>query len=1242
MTSRRTFYVFTVLLLMFAPNIYGLYNGPDSDPFPAEPTGLIVKFQPVSDLAVRQNANGVLTTGLTAVDRLNRDFRVSEVARLAPRSITTSPKNPLHNVYILSVPPGTNLSNLAAEYAAIPEVLYAEPDYEVELHSVPTDSLYPFQWHLANTGQLHHHVKRLSGYYNDTLIMVAGLPDSDIDYDEVAAAPPDNTETAIVAILDTGVDYNHPDLADNMWVNPREVADNGFDDDHNGYIDDVHGWDASAQIAGLDSTGVDPIDTHGHGTHCAGIVAAVAGNDIGVAGIAPDCRIMALSFHPVPMISRIAEALVYATDNGADVVSMSFGLAYTSELLKDALAYAKSKGVVLCASSGNDGQEAYNFPGSSEYTLAIGATNDSDHVTSFSTFGDQLTVVGPGQSILSLRADGTDIYGSSGNEPDVHVVDSIYYLASGTSMSCPLVAGVAGYIKSLSPGLRSERVQEIIEQSADDILDPYGIGWDLPGWDKYSGHGRVNLDRALSLTPRIGAGITTPQRNEIVSGQVPIDGITTGADMYGYTVDYGVGRDPVAWVYLASGYDTEKTEPLVYWDTDELSAGLYTLRLRVGEDNVSYVTVHVINETALAFTLPGESDTVNTLATVSADGYCDDFSHIQLAFRADVDTAEWEIIAQRSVPAYDDIMLYWLLSGLEAGDYYLRLSLYSMTGLERTDSIRVRVQSLFDSERAWLAEVGEQMTIVPNYGDFDNDGSNEIIVGSLTGIHVYNLDGTPKTEGIPDFPANTFTTPIAVGNLDGDGIDDIVAIGYDPQFVYGWPSSGEPFINHLGIFPPVYYFNNNTENRFPKVFLRDIDGDNRDEIHVYIYDSDVPRALMFDSDGSLLHRFDYIMEYLPADLDGDGLDEIYTMPKRYGMLRQLDAIKGETVDSLLITIDGSEFICQGLTAYDIDHDLKHELIVFGYYYDRGYWLYAFDENLQLKAGWPRDMGMSSFIVPTVPIFGDIDRDGGIEYFTGYFDLDYSYVYAWNIDGTPYLDGSPAAFFAQTPQVSYMNMLLLADLNGDGDAEVVACANNDAFFTYKVQRVYAWDKFGNVLPDFPIVTSQDVTSYYRYIPTIGDMNQDGFVDLTMTTPDHTIAFVNFPGAVYDPCNSPCPHWRYDRSMSNAVIPSCTPTDVTDTPENLPASFRVAQNYPNPFNPSTVIAYSLPARSDVTVEVYDILGRRVRTLTDQTQPAGTHQVTWDGTDEQSRPVASGIYFYRVKTDRYVETRKMTLLK
>ncbi|MBN2226465.1 MAG: T9SS type A sorting domain-containing protein, partial [candidate division Zixibacteria bacterium] len=626
----------------------------------------------------------------------------------------------------------------------------------------------------------------------------------------------------------------------------------------------------------------------------------------------------------------------------------------------------------------------------------------------------------------------------------------------------------------------------------------------------------------------------------------------------------------------------------------------------------------------------------------SADGYCIDFRDLQLSFRADTTAAEWEIIARRSVPAYDDVLLYWLLSGLEAGGYYLRLSLLDTQGLVQSDSIRVHVQSLFDTKRAWLTEIGEQSTIVPNYGDFDNDGNNEIIIGTLTGIHVYNLDGTPKTDGIPDFPFNTFTTPIAVGNLDGDGVDDIVAMGYEPPFLYGWPSSGEPFINHLGLYPTVSYFNNNTENRFPKVFLKDLDSDNRDEIHVYIYDSEVPRALMFDSDGSLLHRFDYVIEYLPADLDGDGLDEIYTMPRRYGMLRRLDAIKGVTLDSLLITINGSDYICQGLSACDIDHDLKPELIVFGYYYDFGYWLYAFDENLQLKDGWPHDMGMNSYIVPTVPVFGDIDRDGTIEYFTGYFDLDYSYVYAWNIDGTPYLSGSPAAFFAQTPQVSYMNMLLLADMNGDGDAEVVACANNDAFFTYKVQRVYAWDKHGEVLPGFPIVTSQDVTSYYRYIPTIGDMNGDGCVDLTMTTPDHNIAFVNFPDATYDPCLSPSPHWRYDRAMSNVMMPSCNQTDVDDGGEGRPESFHVAQNYPNPFNPTTVITYSLPSRSAVTVTVFDILGRTIRTLTDQVRTAGTHREVWDGTDSRGRAVASGIYFYRVKTEGFVETRKMILLK
>jgi subtilisin family serine protease len=1244
--QKKTIIAFFVsLMILTAADTQALYRADATNSAGFEPTGLIVKLKPETATKIIVGKGGRAATGFQSLDALNQRFNMSRLAPLLPGKAAGTSSPCLSNIFILEFPEGTDVPALAGEYEGLPGVVYAEPDYIVRLHEVSDDSLYRFQWSLNNVGQEHYHVVRNWGSYNDELILTNGLDDADIDAHEVYLNPPDKTTAVVVAIIDTGVDLDHPDLAENIWINPGETADNGVDDDHNGYIDDVHGWDFAPSIDPLDEGDNDPTDEYGHGTHCAGIVAAVADNGIGIRGIAKDCRIMALKFDPLPLVSRIARAIVYATDNGADVINMSFGQSFRSDLIEEAINYAGDKGVILCASSGNDGAYAVNFPAGYDATIAIGASTDSDHVASFSTYGDHLSVCAPGLAILSLRADKTDMYATGyPYEPRVHVVDSIYFLASGTSMSCPHVVGVAAWLRAVSPGLTHDRAREILELSADDITDPYGVGWELPGRDQYSGFGRVNLQKALAIAPKMRAEIISPIPNEIVGGAVQIAGIADGDDFTGYILDYGEGDNPSSWTQMVNSHIPVTDGTLGAWNTDGL-AGRYTLRLRVGENNISIVSVFIANETVAEIISPSDEEVLANFASIIGSAYAPEFDYILLEYLPDTDLVlEWTEIAKVTTPIYQNAIDGWFLEDIVFPDNFLRLSLHLGDSVIAEDSIRVHVRSIFATEHAWKTNLHGYPTIIPNYGDIDGDGINEIIVGTSSGIEVFTPDGTIKISGVPDFPKNNFMIPIAVGNLDGDGIDDIVAMGYDPPIVYGFPSGAEAFENYLGIFPPVgnYY---RTEHDFPKVFLKDIDGDGLDEIHVFVYDGSLSKTFLIRPDGAIMHAFDYYSEYLPADLNGDGIDEIYACNRGFCLLRQIDFSDGSTTDSLLIQMNGSSFNCMGISAYDINNDDTHELILFGYYLDFGYWIYALDYGLSLMPGWPHEMGIDDFVVPTVPIFGDVDDDNQAEYFTGFFDVSESYVLAWNLDGTSYIPSSPSGLFVTVPEPSVLNMLLLADVNGDASVDVVACADNDMFNTYQAQRIYAWGNEGQPIPGFPLITDPNGFTSDRFTPSVGDIDGDGNVDLIMTTPHSSIIFVNYPSYAYDECSSPAPFWRYNRRMNNiAALPSdCDQTDVaSDSAEPIPASFDLAQNYPNPFNPTTTIRYSLPARSHITISVYNILGRKVQTLIDEVKSAGTHTAVWNGTDETGQAVSSGIYFYRVKTADRAESRKMLLLR
>ena len=1217
------------------------------------PQQLIIKLSSSAKIGFDGSTLGPAKIGLAEIDNLNAKYQVKALSPLFGRTKGLPSADRFRNVYLISIAENADIKTMREEYERLPDVEYLEPNYQVDFYDLPDDPLYPHQWALNNTAQAHYHIVSQDGMGNDKMIIVYGVAGADIDGAEVFSNPPDQTITAIVAIIDTGADMDHPDLQGSILTNINEIPANGLDDDNNGYIDDVHGWDFSAGdgVLDIDAEDNDPTDEDGHGTHCAGIVAARANNGIGIAGVTDGCQIMPLKIMPRPLISKIAKAIIYASDNGADVISMSFGMPYRSYLLEDAIDYAHAHGVILCAAAGNSGTEEINYPAGFESTIAVAATNDSNRVCPFSTFGSNIDISAPGLSILSLRADSTDMYYD--DEPEVHIIAHQYYLASGTSMSCPFVAAVAGYLREVSPGLSAEKVQEFIQLSADDFVDSSGTRPCLPGWDKYSGYGKINLAQALARAPGIRALISSPYPSQIVSGPVEIFGIADWPDLNNYVIEYGQGIDPAEWYELATSYTPVTDDLLGLWDTEGL-CGQYTIRLRVSDSHISRRTVFVADGVVAEITSPSENDSVSNVISIVGDAYSPGFSFLTLEYGEGVSPTTWTELIRRGTPAAGDVIADWIVEGLPEGRYTLRLSVYSGDEIEITDEIGLYVKSRFSGENAWKVNLGDALSIIANYADFDNDGVNEIIIGTSAGIKIFHPDGSPDIDNLMSRIENNFLVPVAVGNLDGDGIDDVVAMGASPPMLYGFLSGAPgapPFERNLEKEPDVGIFSSE-EHDFSRIFLKDINRDGRDEIHLNIVSDNSMLTLLYGSDGQLLARLPSYSEYLPADLDGDGVDEFFIYSQSGGYLRRMNQ-NGDNRDSLQLDMEGSKFFCKGLSAIDIDNDFTTELLVFGYYEKKGYWLYAFSAhtsgfNLTLMEGWPHELGINDYLVPTVPVFGDIDEDGENEYASTYFDISISYVHVWNLDGSSFVPGNPNGLFAAISKPGILNMLTLADLNNDNNAEVIACANDDLFFTFKVQRVYAWDRTGHILPGFPLITTPQVplcvTSGYRFSPTIGDINRDGYIDMIMPTADSSLIFVNFADMVYDKCNCPAASWRYNRRLNNngTMDAECRPIGVDDRPNGTPQQYSLSQNSPNPFNPATAIEFTLSARSHVSLEIYNILGQKVRTLLNEAVAFGEHRIFWQGTDDAGRPVASGIYLYRIKSPEFTDTRKMLLLR
>jgi subtilisin family serine protease len=345
---------------------------------------------------------------------------------------------------IVKTTDGQTAEELASSLESNSKVEYVEPNLPMSVYNtVPNDTYYSTSDHVVS-GQ-----HDLWGLYSIDAASAWDLQTG--------------SSSVIVAVVDTGLDMNHADIRNNLWTNADEIAGNGIDDDHNGYVDDVNGWD-------FINNDNNPTDDHGHGTHVSGTIAAVTNNNAGVAGISWNSKIMPLKFlgaNGSGYTSDAIEAILYATDNGAKVINNSWGGGGISQTLQDAIDYATTRGTLVVAAAGNSNADAANYsPAGCNNVLTVAALDYNNAKASFSNYGSVVEIAAPGVSILSLRASGTSM-----GTP----LNGSYTTASGTSMACPHVAGIAALLFSQKPDWTPAQVQSCIVNTADSIV-PTNIG----------------------------------------------------------------------------------------------------------------------------------------------------------------------------------------------------------------------------------------------------------------------------------------------------------------------------------------------------------------------------------------------------------------------------------------------------------------------------------------------------------------------------------------------------------------------------------------------------------------------------------------------------------------------------------------------------------------------------------------------------------------------------------------------
>jgi len=454
---------------------------------------------------------------------------------------TSKPLLTVSATYLLEVD-DENVQVLVDELQKLSDVEFAEPNYIYSVNLAPNDSLYGSLWGL-----------------------------------EAINAPQawdvSTGSESVVAVIDTGLFVDHPDIKKNVWVNSAEIPDNGIDDDANGKIDDINGWD----FANKDNQ---PNDVHGHGTHVSGTIAAVGNNELGVIGVAYDAKVMALKAlgdSGSGSSFNIASAIDYAAANGADVINMSLGGRGYSTTMANAVAGAVNSGVVVVVAAGNDSiNSQYQFPANIPGVISVGSiaidANGQLSKSGFSNSGPDVDVVAPGSNIISLSKSGG------------------YVSFSGTSMAAPHVAGLSALILAKFPGMSVASVRSMLVAHTQDMS---GTSNDAD-WNDIMGYGLIDAHEVLaaneiSVTSRpdiVSPFINLPAKQNVqVKGLVEIVGSTHAPKLAYYEVAVALNGDELLFHTLYSSPQAKENEVLASWNTQGFENGTYIVRLRVFEQN---------------------------------------------------------------------------------------------------------------------------------------------------------------------------------------------------------------------------------------------------------------------------------------------------------------------------------------------------------------------------------------------------------------------------------------------------------------------------------------------------------------------------------------------------------------------------------------------------------------------------------------------------------------------------------
>jgi hypothetical protein len=916
-----------------------------------------------------------------------------------------------------------------------------------------------------------------------------------------------------IAIVDTGIDYNHPDLGGGFGNKFKVVSGYDFVNDDN-----------------------DPMDDNGHGTHCAGIAAGTGtASNKKYVGVAPDAKL-----HAYKVLGKDGwgwESWVIAgveravdpnndsdTSDHVDVISISLGgEGDPDDPLCQVIDTVVELGVVVTVSAGNSGpsEESIRSPACARNAITVGSSTHlpnsqssggPDKIARYSSRGPtsigtiKPDILAPGgdvnyssyefyyeYGITSCRANDT----SRGNP-----INEFYTKASGTSMACPHVAGAAALIKQAHADWTSKEIKMALRNTAVDL------GYDM----NTQGYGRIDVLESVLLedAPPI-ANLKTS--GKIYGFEVDIIGTASAMNLIRYTLYYKPGwdlyfsddSDDDSWIKLVESKDEKKNDTLGVWDISRLADGNYTLKLVVesqDQETQDRVLINIKNTEILypkdvrdgfhSFPFYEEWEIFPSWRDIEINGTCTgfDFDCYTLKWKKQ-GNSDWSdegvvLLNDGGLPVEESLLGTWNVAFLdESAFYFINLTSYYVDGRRNSDVVKIWIDT--DIQYGWPKKI-EWDSISPwappVIADINNDGKNDLIFAGMYHVTVYRhdgsfIDGWPKEiqTWYNDEIRASMIFPPAVGDLDNDGFNEIVTVDI-AGYLHVFNHDG----SYLDGFPKKF------DSFFPQTpTLADIDNDGHLDI-------------VFGDWGNNNYWTGYLHV---VNLNGDYLEG---WPKRLSTIFNPYAINGV---SAIADLDKD-----GYNEIAVTTHVNYFSVLDNYELDGGTNVWLFNHDGTLLKGWPKKFDSGWPIWESGIVLADINDDSNMEVIFG-LNIDpwgdteeNSKIYVWNLDGS-LVDGWPQSIYNPWNSNSSIGFSYkppaVSDINNDGYLEIIIsnelCGSLWAF-AYDGSLLDGWPVFDDYI-NHPILSDPEGT------PLIGNLDNDDELEISVGTHGHRVHYGDLP-------------------------------------------------------------------------------------------------------------------------------------